>query len=156
MCGWSCENIAKLLGMLGTDVFAFLPYNFQYTGNYTYDPRNFILKFILHSTVISHTFWETNSLSRTMQIVECSLLHRRAQDRVSSYPRAPTSICENILYPMCTCPNPPLQSLDAYKGRVNTITITPSFTCYVFKQLIISPRLHSNQLITDKPVVTFR
>ena len=27
----------------------------------------------------SHTFWETNSLRRTMQIVECSLLYRRAQ-----------------------------------------------------------------------------
>ena len=31
-----------------------------------------------------HAFWETNSLRRTMQIVECSLLHRRAQGRVSS------------------------------------------------------------------------
>ena len=30
----------------------------------------------------SHTFRETNSLRRTMQIVECSLLHRRAQGRV--------------------------------------------------------------------------
>ena len=129
----------------GDRCFFFSTINFKCTGNYTYDLRKFILKFVLHSTVISHTFWETNSLSRTMQIVECSLLHRRAQDRVSSYPRAPTSICENILYPMCTCPNPPLQSLDAYKGRVNTITITPSFTCYVFKQLII-----------NKPMVTFQ
>ena len=25
------------------------------------------------------------------------------------------------------------KSLEAYKGRVNTITITPSFTCYVFQ-----------------------
>ena len=32
----------------------------------------------------SHTFQETNSLRRTMQIVECSLLHWRAQGRVSS------------------------------------------------------------------------
>ena len=32
----------------------------------------------------SHTFRETNSLRRTMQIVERSLLHRRAQGRVSS------------------------------------------------------------------------
>ena len=32
----------------------------------------------------SHAFRETNSLGRTMQIVECSLLHRRAQGRVSS------------------------------------------------------------------------
>ena len=37
------------------------------------------------------------------------------------------------------------KSLEAYEGRrVNTITITPSFACYVFKQLII-----------NKPVVTF-
>ena len=32
----------------------------------------------------SHAFWETDSLRRTMQIVECSLLRRRAQGRVSS------------------------------------------------------------------------
>ena len=37
------------------------------------------------------------------------------------------------------------KSLEAYKGRVNTITITPSFVCYVFKQLII-----------NKPTVTFQ
>ena len=32
----------------------------------------------------SHAFRETDSLRRTMQIVECSLLRRRAQGRVSS------------------------------------------------------------------------
>ena len=32
----------------------------------------------------SHALWETNSLRRTMQIVEGSLLHGRAQGRVSS------------------------------------------------------------------------
>ena len=32
----------------------------------------------------SHAFRDTNSLRWTMQIVECSLLHRRAQGRVSS------------------------------------------------------------------------
>ena len=32
----------------------------------------------------SHAFRETNSLRRTMQTVECNLLHRRAQGRVSS------------------------------------------------------------------------
>ena len=32
----------------------------------------------------SHMFREINSFRRTMQIVECSLLHRRAQGRVSS------------------------------------------------------------------------
>ena len=57
----------------------------------------------------SHVFQEANSLRRTMQIVECSLLHRRAQGRVSSEPRTLTNICENLLYPMCTCPNPPPQ-----------------------------------------------
>ena len=30
------------------------------------------------------TFWETNSLRKTMQMMECSLLHRWAQGRVSS------------------------------------------------------------------------
>ena len=46
--------------------------------------------------------------------------------------------------------------LETYRGRVNTITITPSFTCYVFKQLIINkPAVHSKQLITNKPVLTF-
>ena len=57
----------------------------------------------------SSKFQETNSLRRTMQIVECRLLHRQAQGRVSSQPRTPASICENLLYPMCTCLNPPLQ-----------------------------------------------
>ena len=36
------------------------------------------------SQCCSHTFQETNSLRRTMQIVERSLLHRWAQGRVSS------------------------------------------------------------------------
>ena len=36
------------------------------------------------STKCSHTFQKTNSLRRTMHIVECSLLHWRAQGRVSS------------------------------------------------------------------------
>ena len=70
----------------------------------------------------------------------------------------PDQHCENLLYPMCTCPNHYPKFLETYinKGRVNTITITPSFMCYVFKQLIIGPQLHSDRLITDKPVVTFR
>ena len=57
----------------------------------------------------SHVFQETNSLRRTMQIVECSLLYRPAQGRVSSSPRTPTSFCENLIYPKCMCPNPPPQ-----------------------------------------------
>ena len=45
-----------------------------------------VLEFQLQhqSFCCSHVFPETNSLRRTMQIVECSLLHRRAQGRVSS------------------------------------------------------------------------
>ena len=93
----------------------------------------------------SHAFWETDSLRRTMQIVKCSLLRWWAQGRVSSQPRTPSSICENLLYPKCTCPNPPPKFLETYKGRVNTLTITPSSMCYVFKQLII-----------NKPAVTFQ
>ena len=48
---------------------------------------------------------------------------------------------------MCMCPNHHPKFLDIYinKGRVNTITITPTFMCYVSKQLII-----------NKPAVTFQ
>ena len=42
------------------------------------------------------------------------------------------------------------------KGRVNTTTITPSFTCYVFKQLIINKPAVTFQLIINKPMVTFQ
>ena len=44
-----------------------------------------------------------------MQIVECSLLRRRpkAESPLSQGPRP--ALCENLLYPMCTCPNPPAQ-----------------------------------------------
>ena len=37
-----------------------------------------------HCPRYSHAFQETNSLRRTIQIAECSLLHRRAQGRVPS------------------------------------------------------------------------
>ena len=39
---------------------------------------------------------ETNSLQRTMQIVECGLLHQRAQGRVSSEPRTPTVFVKTL------------------------------------------------------------
>ena len=38
----------------------------------------------VQSLCYSHAFWETNSLRKTMQRVECSLLHWWAQGRVSS------------------------------------------------------------------------
>ena len=44
----------------------------------------FIVIFCMKSGCCSHAFRETNSLRRTMQIVECSLLHQWTQGRVSS------------------------------------------------------------------------
>ena len=38
----------------------------------------------IHRNCCSHEFWETNSLRRTTQIVECNLLRWPAQGRVSS------------------------------------------------------------------------
>ena len=62
-------------------------------------PRAFSSKVLFpHDQTCSHAFRETNSLRRTMQIVECSLLPQRAQGRVSSKPRTPTSFCENLIY----------------------------------------------------------
>ena len=101
----------------------------------------------VHSSCCSHAFWETNSLRRTMQIVKCSLLHWWAQGRVSSAKNP--DICENLLYPMCTCLNPWLQIPKEVqnKGRVNTIPIILTFMCYVLKQL-------NNWPIINKPDVT--
>ena len=83
----------------------------------------------------SHAFQETNSLRRTMQIVQCSLLHRRSKAE-SPLSQGPRPAFVKIFYTPCVRvqthhPN----SLETYinKGRVNTATITPSFMCYVFK-----------------------
>ena len=38
---------------------------------------------VMASPLCSHAFQETNALGRTVQMVECSLLHRQAQGRVS-------------------------------------------------------------------------
>ena len=79
-----------------------------------------------------------------MQIVGCSLSHQQAQGR-SPLSQGPWPAFVKILYTPCVrVQTHQPKSLEAYKGRINTITITPSFTCYVFKQLII-----------NKPVVTF-
>ena len=53
-----------------------------------------------------------------------------------------------IFYTPCVCiqtQHPKFLETYINKGGVNTTTITPSFMCYVFKQLII-----------NKPVVTFQ
>ena len=71
----------------------------------------------------SHAFWETDSLRRTMQIVECSLLQQRAPGRVSSWPRTMTDFCENLIYLKCTAqaniPKFLKPSLESIKGRFN-------------------------------------
>ena len=43
----------------------------------------------MHCYCCSHTFWETHSLRRTMQIVECHLLHcgPKAESPLSQGPR---------------------------------------------------------------------
>ena len=43
-------------------------------------------------------------------------------------------------------------SLETYinKGRVNTTTITPSFTCYVFRQLIINKLVVTFQPVNNR------
>ena len=50
----------------------------------------------------SHVFRETNSLRRTMQTVECSLLHWWTQGKVSSQPRTP-HIFVKALYILSVC-----------------------------------------------------
>ena len=63
----------------------------------------------LLTVVATRSGKQTHSLRRTVQIVEFNLLHQQAQGRVSFQPRTLTVICENLLYPMCTSPNPPAQ-----------------------------------------------
>lgn len=74
----------------------------------------------------SHAFRETNSLRMTMRIVECSLLYRRAQGRVSSWPRTLTDFCENLIYLKCTTeahtPKFLKPSLKSVKGRYSQVT----------------------------------
>ena len=63
------QVMSLLLNMLSRFVIAFLPRT---------------KRLLISWLCCSHPFQETNSLRRTMQIAECSLLHRRAQGRVSS------------------------------------------------------------------------
>ena len=74
----------------------------------------------------SNMFQETNLLRRTMQIVKCSLLHQRAQGRVSSYPRTLIDFCENFKNLKCTAqahiPKFLKPSLESGKGRHNQVT----------------------------------
>ena len=60
----------------------------------------------------------------------------KAESPLSQGPR-PAFV--KIFYTPCVCvqTHHP-KSLEAYKGRINTVTIAPSFTCYVFKQLIMN------------------
>ena len=56
----------------------------------------------VRSLCCSHAFQETNSLRRTMQIVECSLLHRRAQGE-SPLSEGPRPAFVKIFYTPCVC-----------------------------------------------------
>ena len=58
--------------------------NLSYVSEWDYYIRCFVLCVCPCSYCCSHEFRETNSLRRTMQIVECSLSHQWAQGRVSS------------------------------------------------------------------------
>ena len=64
----------------------------------------------------SHALQEANSLRRTTQIVECNLLHRPAQGRVSSQPRTPTSLCDKLIYRKCMCRSPQRDTIKASYG----------------------------------------
>ena len=59
-------------------------------------------------------------------IVKCSLLHRRAQGRVSSSARTPADFCENLIYLKCTAQAHVCKflkpSLESVKGRYNQVT----------------------------------
>ena len=88
----------------------------------------------------SHAFRETNSLRRTMQIVEWGLLHRQAQGRVSSQPRTLTSFCKNVIYSKPTCPNLPPQipwNQSEQRKKKNTIKVNPWFICLKPRQLTV-------------------
>ena len=68
----------------------------------------FMVQLCVHSCCCSHAFCETHSLGRTMQRVECSVLHWWPKAE-SPLAKDPTSSSENLIYPKCTCPNPPPQ-----------------------------------------------
>ena len=91
----------------------------------------------------SHAFRETNSLRRTMQIVELSLLRQRAQGRVSSQPRTPTDFYENLLHLKCTAqaqiPKFLKPSLESVKSRYDQVT---ALTHNQKGQLVIHCSLH--------------
>ena len=57
----------------------------------------------------SHVFRETNSLRRTMQIVECSLLHQQAQGKVSSLIKDPDQFLWKPYIRVAWCSQPGLR-----------------------------------------------
>ena len=92
----------------------------------------------------SHAFWETISEGQCRQ---WSAVYYNAGPKAESpLSQGPRPALVKIFYTPCVrVQSHHPKSLEAYKRRVNTITITPSFMCYVFKQLII-----------NKPTVTFQ
>ena len=57
-------------------------------------------------TCYNHAFRETNSLRRTMQIVECSLLHQWAHSRVSLAKDPDQLLCKPYIPVYCSSPHP--------------------------------------------------
>ena len=79
-------------------------------------PQREIAKLLCYSLAFRETL-------RTMQTVECSLLHLRARGRVSSQPRTPTSFCENLkCIAQAHIPKFLKSSLESVKGRYNQVT----------------------------------
>ena len=84
-CGSQCPN--SLISVVIFNKWEIVSV-YMYTSCLSF---NFLLEILVvvcldywKSCCYSHAFQETNSLRRTMQIVECSFLHQRAQGRVSS------------------------------------------------------------------------
>ena len=87
-----------------------------------------------------------------MQIVECSLLHWRAQAE-SPLSQGPRPAFVKIFYTPCVyvqTHHPKYLESYVNKGRVNTTTITSSFMCYVFKQLIINKPAVTSQPVNNR------
>ena len=76
---------------------------------------------MLQPRVLGNKLTQKDNADSGVQFI--TLLHRRAQGRVSSYPSTLISFSENLTYPKCTCqthlPKFPETSLNKGKERYN-------------------------------------
>ena len=92
-------------------------------------------KVLLIMSHCSHTFLETNSLRRTMRIVECSLLHWRAQGRESPLSQGPRPFTKTLWKPYIPSvyvlkpTSPSSLKLVWTKEKEDTIKVNPWFVC---------------------------